>query len=101
MARRSRMDRAMAFRQCGFCSYDLATGEGERGCHYYGCPSLPEELDVKCPTCLYNFYTDDGNPGCTDPPACYFARVVAPERVRNLGAWLEANDPDHAHVGTP
>jgi hypothetical protein len=61
--------RARAFRTCEHCDYDFATDEGERGCHYYGCPSLPEELDVWCPTCLYNFMVDDGNPACGETPS--------------------------------
>ena len=80
--------KAVTFQQCSFCSYDFATGEGQRGCHYYECPYLPEELDVRCPTCLYNFYIEDGNPECGDPPDCEFAREIAPERVANIAAWL-------------
>jgi ssDNA-binding Zn-finger/Zn-ribbon topoisomerase 1 len=83
-----RMERVLRFRQCPSCSYDLATREGERGCHYYDCPYLPEELDVTCPRCRYNFFTDDGNPGCVDPPACKFARKEAPQRVDTLRRWL-------------
>jgi hypothetical protein len=82
--------RVLAFHTCELCSYDFRTDEGERSCHYYGCPYLPEELDVWCPTCRYNFMVGDGNPGCSDPPACGFARTVAPGRVRALEAWLIA-----------
>lgn len=80
--------RVLAFRQCERCFYDFRTDEGERGCHYYECPNLPEELDVWCPTCRYNFMVDDGNPTCSHPPRCRFARRVAPRRVRALEAWL-------------
>jgi hypothetical protein len=80
-------ERAVAFRQCPFCTYNFATGEGQRSCHYYECPYLPEELDVRCPTCLYNFQVRDGNPGCGDPPNCEFAREEAPRRLANLAAW--------------
>jgi hypothetical protein len=80
--------RARAFRTCEHCDYDFATDEGERGCHYYGCPSLPEELDVWCPTCLYNFMVDDGNPACGETPRCEFAVQVAPKRVAALRQWL-------------
>lgn len=89
-ARRTRQQRALDFRQCAFCAFDLATGEGERACHYYDCPYLPDELDVRCPTCRYNSYTGDGNPACGDDLDCDFLRNVAPERVRTLNAWLEA-----------
>jgi hypothetical protein len=80
--------RVRAFQTCELCSYDFRTDEGERGCHYYECPYLPEELDIWCPTCRYNFMVGDGNPGCSDPPACAFARTVAPGRVRALEEWL-------------
>jgi hypothetical protein len=80
--------RARAFRRCEQCSYDFRTDEGERACHYYECPNLPEELDIWCPTCRYNFMIGDGNPGCSDPPRCRFARETAPRRVAALEEWL-------------
>jgi len=80
--------RAAAFRQCEFCEYDFLTDTGERGCHYYECPYLPEDFDVWCPTCRYNFVVKDGNPECSDPPSCSFARTVAPGRVAALHEWL-------------
>lgn len=76
------------FHQCALCSYDFRTDEGDRGCHYFECPYLPEALDVWCPTCRFNFMIDDGNPECSYPPDCDFARDIAPERVRALEAWL-------------
>lgn len=79
----------LSFQQCPFCTYDLATGEGERACHYGDCPYLPEELDTRCPTCTYNFFTDDIHPACGDPPTCEFARAEAPRRVEALTYWLE------------
>jgi rubredoxin len=83
---------AVTFRQCPQCTYDFATGEGERSCHYYECPYLPEALDVRCPTCLYNFSVEDGNPDCGDPPDCEFAREVAPQRLANLAGWLRERE---------
>ncbi len=80
--------RALAFGVCEHCTYDFRTDEGERSCHYYVCPSLPEELDVWCPTCRYNFMTRDGNPECGDVPQCDFAQMTARNRVRSLEAWL-------------
>ncbi len=77
------------FQKCEHCDYDFATGEGERTCHYFECPYLPDVLDVTCPTCRYNFYIDDGNPACGDPPDCEFARDQAPVRVAALRGWLE------------
>jgi hypothetical protein len=76
------------FQTCELCSYDFRTDEGERNCHYFECPNLPEVLDIWCPTCRYNFMVDDGNPACGDPPQCEFALEVAPARVAALDAWL-------------
>lgn len=75
------------FRQCSQCGFDLLTRAGERACHYYGCPYLPEELDATCPVCMYDFMTRDGNPECGDPPSCAFALEEAPIRVANVHAW--------------
>jgi hypothetical protein len=80
---------AQAFQQCPHCTYDLATGEGVRSCHYYDCPYLPEELNTVCPTCNFNFYTQDGQPGCGEEPTCDFARDEAPARVEALRYWVE------------
>jgi|AntRauTorckE6833_2_1112554.scaffolds.fasta_scaffold93496_1 hypothetical protein len=76
------------FQQCESCEYNFETDEGERSCHYYECPYLPEVLDARCPTCLYNFAIGDGNPECSDPPDCTFAREVAPDRVGALHTWM-------------
>ncbi|MEX2323062.1 MAG: hypothetical protein WEA29_04750 [Acidimicrobiia bacterium] len=81
------LERALGFSRCPSCTYDFATGEGWRACNYYGCPYLPEALDVFCPICVYNFYTGDGNPGCSDPPDCDFAREEAPRRVAAVARW--------------
>jgi hypothetical protein len=79
--------RAMAWRQCAVCTYDIATGEGEPACHWYACPYLPDELDVFCPSCSYDFFTHEGRSECGDPPACEHARLVAPERVAAVREW--------------
>jgi hypothetical protein len=82
-------ERALAFNQCPFCTYDLATGEGDRACHYYTCPYLPDLLDVTCPECRFNFFTGEGEAGCGPDPSCEFARTEAPIRVAALTEWLE------------
>ena len=55
------------FTTCPHCGLDLGTGEGERGCAWGDCPYVPEELDVYCPQCRFNFVTQEGNPPCADP----------------------------------
>ena len=94
-----RTDRALAFHQCAICWYDLTTGEGQRGCHYYECPALPELLDVFCPKCHFNHFLQEGDADCGDPPRCTFARTEAPLRVDIVTRWLEQHRC--AHRGEP
>ncbi len=84
-----RLDTALDFQPCPACDHDFATREGGTDCHYFGCPNLPEELDVVCPTCNYNFYTDETTPACGTPPTCQFAVEEAPDRLAALEVWLE------------
>ena len=95
-ARRERrqLERALAFNQCPSCWYDLTTGEGDRGCHYYECPYLPTLLDVHCPKCRFNFFTMEGDANCGDPPRCTFARNETPRRVETLVWWLRRRGCD-------
>jgi hypothetical protein len=76
-----------AFQMCELCEYDFRTDEGERNCHYFECPNLPEAFNIWCPTCRYNFMVEDGNPACENLD-CDFARNVAPVRVQALREWL-------------
>ena len=80
------MARWEGFTQCPGCGYDLQTGDGRRSCSYGDCPYLPEELDVFCPDCRFNFFTMEGNPPCDDPLSCEHG---AQERahVENVRAW--------------
>lgn len=89
-------ERALQFRPCAFCDYDFATDEGERACSYGACAYLPEELEVHCPRCWFNFFTTEGQPDCGDPPSCDFAREEAPVRVATVLQWLEQ---DHRRRG--
>ena len=79
--------RILGFRQCPTCSYNLATGEGERNCNYGECANVPEELDMFCPRCNYNFFTREGQPGCADETTCEFA-LEAPAKVAMMRRWL-------------
>ena len=80
-------ERALKFTSCAHCTWDFATGEGERTCSYGDCPYLPELLDPRCPVCLYDFYTGEGNPECGDDPNCDFATEEAPIRVGLVAEW--------------
>lgn len=94
-------DKALDWQQCAVCDYDITTGEGERGCHYYACPNLPEELDVFCPRCNYDFYTGEGVPECHDPPTCAYARQVAPQHVAAVDEWLARQHGPGADAQSP
>src|SRR6185369_7264661 len=63
------------FRTCPGCSYNFATGDGEHSCSYGECAYLPEELDVFCESCRFNYLTMEGNPKCEDPMTCEHAPV--------------------------
>jgi hypothetical protein len=82
------MARWEGFRQCPGCGFDLRTGEGVRSCSWGDCPYLPEELDVYCPDCRFNFFTMEGNPPCEDPMTCA-AGAEPRAHVGNLRTWLE------------
>jgi hypothetical protein len=82
------MPRWIGFVQCPGCGHDLITGEGERSCSWGDCPYLPDELDVLCPNCRFNFFTMDGNALCGQPGVCEHS-VEQRAHVQNLRAWAE------------
>ena len=82
------------FRTCEGCGYDLATGEGERGCALHDCAYIPDELNVFCPNCLFDFATMEGNPPCDDPLTCEHGEE-ARSHVPNLQEWHR----HHAVIG--
>ncbi len=83
-----RTPRWLSFRPCPGCTFDIATGEGSRGCSWGDCPYLPSELDVFCPHCRFNFFTMRGNSLCGRPGVCERS-VEARANVPNLRRWLE------------
>ncbi len=80
------MSRWQEFQKCPGCGLDLGTGEGERGCAWGDCPYLPEELNVYCDDCRFNFYTMEGNPACSDPTTCPHGEAPR-EHAQNYGRW--------------
>jgi hypothetical protein len=95
------MARWQAFRNCPGCGYDIATGEGERSCSWGDCAYLPTELDVFCPNCRFNFFTDEGNPPCDEPAMCPHG-AEARSHVENVRVW-EASQPQKVSrtIGRP
>jgi hypothetical protein len=74
------------FRQCPGCGYDLGTGEGDRSCSWGDCPYVPEELNVFCDQCRFDFHTMEGNPPCEDPAVCEHG-APARSHVENYRRW--------------
>jgi hypothetical protein len=81
-----RTDRWKEFRPCPQCSFDFATGEGERGCSYGECPYVPEELNIFCDQCRFDFLTSEGNPSCDDPMTCENG-AEARSHIENVREW--------------
>jgi hypothetical protein len=77
------------FEKCPGCGYDLATGDGERSCSWGDCAYLPEDLDVFCPNCRFNFFTMEGNAQCGKPGVCEHSAEPR-SHVENLRTWLAA-----------
>ena len=77
------------FSKCPGCGFEITTGEGQRGCSWGDCPYLPEELNVFCDYCRFNFFTMEGNPPCEDPLTCEHGREPL-EHVTNLKRWADS-----------
>jgi hypothetical protein len=82
------MPRWEGFRRCQGCGLDFATGEGVRACSWGECPYLPEQLDVFCAYCRFNFFTMEGNRTCEEPAECQHA-VEPMAHVENVRRWSE------------
>ncbi len=89
------MARWEGFRACPGCGYDLATGEGTRSCSWGECPYLPQELDVYCADCRFNYFTMEGNPPCGDPIHCDHG-IEPRSHIENLRAWMATQPPKPA-----
>ena len=93
------VESAFGFVPCDGCDWDFENGEGLTPCGRYFCPALPEFLDVRCPTCLFNFATGASNSQCGEVHTCTFSREQAPARVARFRRWLESGarqPPRHA-----
>jgi len=80
------------FQQCPGCGFDIFTGEGVRSCSWGECPYLPEELNVVCDSCMFNFFTMEGNPPCEDPMKCEHAQEPL-EHLENLRKLASQQPP--------
>jgi hypothetical protein len=87
----STAEEALGFVPCDGCDWDFEAGEGLTPCGRYFCPILPEPLDVRCPTCLFNFVTGASNSQCGEVHTCRFSREQAPARVELFRRWSALN----------
>jgi hypothetical protein len=77
------MAKWMEFEKCAGCGWDIGTGEGDRGCAWGECAYLPQELDVFCEGCRFNYFTLQGNPEHAAVPLSH---------VDNYRRWAAARD---------
>jgi hypothetical protein len=82
------VERALEFVPCDGCDWDFENGEGLAPCGRYFCPDLPDALDVRCPTCLFNFATGASNSQCGEVHTCKFSHEHAAARVELFQRWL-------------
>ncbi|MDP9297160.1 MAG: hypothetical protein M3O98_00620, partial [Actinomycetota bacterium] len=61
-------------------------GEGERGCSWGECPYVPEELNVFCDYCRFDFLTMEGNSPCADPTTCEHGEEPR-SHIENVREW--------------
>ncbi len=87
----TQVERALSFIRCEGCDWDFDRCEGLTPCGRYFCPELPELLDVRCPTCLFNFATGASNSQCGEVHTCRFSHEQAPQRVDLFQRWLQSN----------
>ena len=62
---------------------------GDGGLGWGECAYLPEELDVYCEQCRFNYFSLEGNPTCDDPLTCEHAPVPL-SHVENYRRWADA-----------
>ena len=53
---------------------------------FVGRMCAPEELDVYCEQCRFNYFSLEGNPSCDDPLTCEHASVPL-AHVENYRRW--------------
>lgn len=80
--------------QCPNCSPERVLQSDSRPCSFYDCPGLPEQLEVTCPICVYDFNADQGTVKC-DHNTCETAlRLKA--NVPTYRTWLQLLEEERA-----
>ena len=72
--------------RCPGCTPEKLREPGARPCSFYDCPGLPEELEVVCKICVYDFAADEGQIKC-DHNTCETALRLK-KNVPTYKAWL-------------
>jgi hypothetical protein len=69
----------------------LRHGRGRTGLLLGRAAVPPEELNVFCDYCRFDFLTMEGNPPCPDPVTCEHG-VEPRSHVENVREWMRALD---------
>lgn len=69
------------------CPGCVPTRPDTRPCSFYDCPGLPQELEVTCELCMYDFAADDGQVKCDHSTCPTALRLRA--NVPIYRAWLD------------
>jgi hypothetical protein len=72
--------------RCPGCTPATVAAPEARPCSYYDCPGLPEELEVTCRTCMFDFVAGDGQVKCDHSTCPTALRLTA--NVPVYRAWL-------------
>jgi hypothetical protein len=72
--------------RCPGCTPSAVVAPDARPCSYYDCPWLPEELQVTCTQCMFDFVAGDGQVKC-DHSACPTA-IRLKANVPIYRAWV-------------
>ena len=83
---------------CPGCTPEVVMADGVESCSTYDCPGLPEQLQVSCNTCMYDFVTEEGQVKC-DHRTCETA-VRLKANVDTYKAWLELMRAEAEHRQT-
>ena len=85
---------------CPGCTLQHAISEEAKPCSFYDCPGLPDELEVTCDLCLFDFVADDGQVKC-DHRVCETALRLK-GNVETYLAWVEILKAEqHTRTHTP
>ena len=72
---------------CPGCTPKTVLAAEARPCSFYDCPGLPQELEVTCEICMFDFANQDGQVKC-DQSTCETALRLK-GNVETYWAWVD------------